>query len=191
MALSGRQRMQCFGLVYWALAAIEMVLVIVAWNTSLITVESVTGIFMVNFLAGLCGLSALFILGAYMGEPLPNDRLLFNKEPFPRASGILAIVFVLVTVVLIVSTIKIGNAAHGYSSATPTASCADRVKYVVEDANSKWIRYKCVSHHEWLQVDKATSLTISAGSSFILVIFGTWHLGGSIAKGGRQDGESW
>ena len=122
MALSGRQRMQCFGLVYWALAAIEMVLVIVAWNTSLITVESVTGIFMVNFLAGLCGFSAIFILGAYMGEPLPNDRLLFNKEPFPRASGILAIVFVLVAVVLIVSTIKIGNAAHGYSSATPTAA---------------------------------------------------------------------
>ena len=186
MALSVRERIQAFGLAYWAIAAMEMMLIIVAWNTSLISSDLFSGVFMVNFVLGLCGFSAIFIFGTYMGTPQPTDRLLFNKEPFPRASGTLAAAFILVAVVLVVSMIKINQTSHGWSSANPTSSCADRVSRVVQTAHDKWIRYKCVSHQEWVQIDTSNSLSISTGSSLIVMVFGTVHLAMSIAQPQRR-----
>lgn len=173
--------MQGVGLAYWTLAAFEALLVPLIWNTSLVSSNSIVGIFMINFFLGLCGFSLIFIFGAYLGEPRPQERLLFNKEPFPRASGILVLAFALVALVLIVSTIKIFSASHGYSTTDPSATCAHRLSYLV--GSGKWVHYKCVTLHEWLLVDKATALGISAGSSFILFAFGTVCLAMPIAKG--------
>ena len=178
--------MQFVGLAYWAMALIELIAVLVGWNTSLLRSDQFPAIFGLNFFSGICGFAIFFILTAYAGQPHPGDRLLFNKEPFPRASAMLAAVCALVAIAVVVSTVKIGLASHGWSPETPTANCADRVSRVIQTSHDKWMHYKCVSHHEWLQIDKASSLMMAAGSTFMPMVFGTLLLGVSISRALRS-----